>query len=122
MLNPNQSNIADCDRMHATMHCTTINISLLFDNVESEVCTVLVCCVNTVYGFVVSYLYPILGFLKFRNLNITNMIKVIMLYCIAMLLGVLIVLLAIHLRGFEETMIYGLAFVIGKLLIRDLDR
>jgi hypothetical protein len=61
-LKPNQSNIADCDRMHATMHCATINVSLLFDKTESAACSVLACPVNTVYRLVVSFLYPVLGF------------------------------------------------------------
>ena len=46
--------------------------------------------------------------------------KKISMYLLAMTLGVLLVLACIWLCGFEETMIYGLAFVIGKLILQDI--
>ncbi len=46
----------------------------------------------------------------------------ILIYLLAMVLGTLIVLASIWLCGFEETMVYGLAFVIGKLLLRDITK
>ncbi len=46
--------------------------------------------------------------------------KKILMYLLAMALGTLLVLACVWLRGFEETMIYGLAFVIGKLILQDI--
>ena len=46
--------------------------------------------------------------------------KKISMYLLAMTLGTLLVLACVWLCGFEETMIYGLAFVIGKLILQDI--
>ena len=48
--------------------------------------------------------------------------KEIMTYLFAMALGTILVLACVWMCGFEETMIYGLGFVIGKLLLQDITK
>jgi len=48
--------------------------------------------------------------------------KELLIYVLAMILGVSIVILCVKLCGYQETLIMGLGFVIGKLLLIDLKK
>jgi hypothetical protein len=48
--------------------------------------------------------------------------KELLIYVLAMILGVSIVTLCVYLCGYQVTLIMGLGFVIGKLLLIDIKK
>jgi hypothetical protein len=49
-------------------------------------------------------------------------IKELLIYVLAMTLGLLLVLFSVFLFGYEDTVVMSLGFVIGKLLLIDLKK
>ena len=49
-------------------------------------------------------------------------IKELLIYVLAMTLGLLLVLFSVFLFGYEDTIVMSLGFVIGKLLLIDLKK
>ena len=49
-------------------------------------------------------------------------IKELLIYVLAMTLGLLLVLFSVSLFGYEDTVVMSLGFVIGKLLLIDLKK
>jgi len=48
--------------------------------------------------------------------------KELLIYVLAMILGVSIVTLCVYLCGYQDTIVTGLGFVIGKLLLIDIKK
>ena len=59
-----------------------------------------------------------------RNLfsSLPQSIKELLIYVLAMTLGLLLVLFSVFLFGYEDTVVMSLGFVIGKLLLIDLKK
>ncbi len=58
-----------------------------------------------------------------RNLfSLSQPVKELLIYVLAMILGVSIVSSCVYLSGYQDTIIMGLGFVIGKLLLMDLKK
>ncbi len=59
-----------------------------------------------------------------RNLFsfLSQSVKELLIHVLAMILGVLIVTLCVYLYGYQTTLVTGIGFVIGKMLLIDLKK